>query len=348
MLTGGHITSRGPGRGRVYVQRVSALAALMIALFVLIVLHGMGAGSVLAQSYPSKPIKLIVPFPPGGATDHLARLVGDRLGQRLGQPLVIENRPGAGANVGAELAARAAPDGYTLLIAPLSIHAIAVTLYPHLNYDLVRDFAPVSTLITVPHVLVINAKLPAGSVDELVRLARGRGEGLTYASQGSGTVSHLEGAMFAEQARLPLVHVPYRGSAPAVQDLAGGQVDMMFDSITSALPHVRSGKLRALAVTGRQRASLLPKVPTMVEAGQTGFVVESWLALLARAGTPAAIVQQLNKTVLAVLAEPDTLRRMAELGFEAAGSTPAECLARYQAEVTKWRPVVKASGARVD
>lgn len=306
------------------------------------------SGAVAAQGYPAKPVKLVVPFPPGGATDGLARLVGERLGSRLGQPVIIDNRPGAGANLGAELVARAAPDGYTLLIAPLSIYAIATALYPKLNYDLTRDFTPVSTLINAPHVLVVNASVPARTVDELSRLARSRDQGLTMASQGNGTVSHLEGELYASQARLRLTHVPYRGSAPAVQDLAGGQVDLMFDSIASALPHIRSGKLRPLAVTGKQRSALLPGVPTMVEAGLPGYVAESWIALLAPAGTPAAVVSRLNREVLALLAEPAVAKRMSEVGMEGQGSSPAECWARYQAELQKWRPVVKASGARVD
>lgn len=301
-----------------------------------------------AQAYPEKPVKLIVPFPPGGATDHMARLVAERLGRRLLQPVVIENRPGAGANVGAEIAARAGADGYSLLIAPLSIYAISATLYPRLNYDLMRDFTPVSMLINAPHVLVVNASLPVRSVDELVKRARASAQGLNMASQGSGTVSHLEGEMLAAQARIALVHVPYRGSAPAVQDLMGGQVDLMFDSVASALPHIRSGKLRALAVTGKQRVALLPQVPTMVQAGLPGYVAESWLALLAPRGTPEAVVRRLNREVVAVLSEADTLKRMAELGMEAGGSTPAECWDRYQADVARWRPVVKSSGARVD
>lgn len=305
-------------------------------------------GGVWAQPYPDRPLRLVVPFPPAGATDQLARLVGERLGQRLGQTVVIDNRPGAGANLGAELAARAAADGYTLLVAPLSIYAIATALYPRLGYDLLRDFTPITTLINAVHVLVVNGAVAARSVDDLLRAARGRAQDFTLASQGSGTVSHLEGEMLASQARIRFVHVPYRGSAPAMQDLVGGQVDLMFDSIASALPHIRAGKLRALAVTGRQRSALLPGVPTMVEAGLPGYVAESWLALLAPAGTPASVVRRLNQEVTGLLGEAAVRKRLADVGLEAAGGTPEACWALYRAEVEKWRPVVKASGARVD
>ncbi len=301
-----------------------------------------------AQSYPSKPVKLIVPFPPGGATDQLARLVGERLSRRLGQSVIVDNRPGAGANVGAELAARAPKDGYTLLIAPTSIYAISATLYPKLNYDLMRDFAPISTLVNAPHLLVVHADLPARNLVELIKLARGRPQGLNLASQGSGTVSHLEGELLASLAKINLVHVPYRGSAPAVQDLIGGQVDLMFDSITSSLPHIRSGKLRPIALTTAQRSRLLPEVMTMVEAGLPGYITESWLALLAPKGTPDAVLERLNKDVVAVLNEAETRGRLGELGLEAQSSLPQECWKRFEAELVKWRPLVKTSGARVD
>ena len=301
-----------------------------------------------AQSYPVKPIKLIVPFPPAGATDQLARILGERFSSHLGQPVVVDNRPGAGANVGAELAARSPHDGYTLLIAPTSIYAIAATLYPRLNYDLLRDFTLVSTLINAAHLLVIHPSVPARSLSDLIKLEKARPQGLNLASQGNGTVSHLEGEMLARMANLNLVHVPYRGSTPAIQDLIGGQVDIMFDSIASALPHIRSGKLRALAVTANRRSPLLPEVMTMIEAGIPGYVTESWLSLAAPRGTPEAVIARLSKMVIAVLNEPETLRRLSDLGLEPQSSSPDECRRRYEAEVIKWRPLVKSSGARVD
>ncbi len=300
------------------------------------------------QTYPRSPIKLIVPFPPAGATDQLARILGERLSSHLGQQVVVENRPGAGANVGAEVAARAPRDGYTLLIAPTSIYAIAATLYPKLNYDVLRDFTLISTLINAAHLLVVHAALPARTLSDLVKLDKARPQGLNLASQGNGTVSHLEGEMLARMANLNLVHVPYRGSSPAVQDLIGGQVDLMFDSIASALPHIRSGKLRALAVTGSRRSPVLPEVMTMAEAGLPGYVTESWLSLAAPKGTPEAIVARLSEAVIAVLKEPETLRRLSELGLEPQSSSPEECRQRYEAEVVKWRPLIKTSGARVD
>jgi tripartite-type tricarboxylate transporter receptor subunit TctC len=301
-----------------------------------------------ADNYPAKPIKLIVPFTPAGATDQLARILGERLANRLGKPVVVDNRPGAGANLGAELAARAPADGYTLLIAPTSIYAIAVTLYSKLNYDLLRDFSPISTLINTPHVLVTPSSLPARTLDDLIKLGKSKSQGLNMASQGNGTVSHLEGEMLASMAKLTLVHIPYLGSAPAVQDLIGGQVDLMFDSIASALPHIRSGKLRAYAVMGEQRSKLLPDVRTMVESGLTGYVTESWLSLLAPKSTPLPIISRLNREVVAILDEPDTQRRLIELGLEPRSSTPDECRRRFEVELEKWRPLVKASAAAVD
>jgi tripartite-type tricarboxylate transporter receptor subunit TctC len=301
-----------------------------------------------AQAYPSRPIKLIVPFPPAGATDQLARILGERMSSHLGQQVIVDNRPGAGANLGAELAARAAHDGYTLLIAPTSVYAIAATLHPKLNYDFARDFALISTLIHIPHLLVVHPSVPARSVSELMKVEKTRPHGLNLASQGSGTVSHLEGEMLARMAKLNLVHVPYRGSTPAVQDLIGGQVDIMFDSIASSLPHIRSGRLRALAITSEHRSPLLPGVPTMVEAGIPGYVTESWLSLAAPQGTPGEILARLNSTVARVLNEPETRTRLGELGLEAQSSSPEECRRRYEAEVIQWRPLVKSSGARVD
>lgn len=301
-----------------------------------------------AQTYPVKPIKLIVPFPPAGATDQLARILGERFAFHLGQQVVVDNRPGAGANVGAEAAARAPRDGYTLLIAPTSIYAIAATLYPKLSYDLLRDFTLISTLVNTPHLLVVHPSVPARTLGDLVKLDKGRPQGLNLASQGSGTVSHLEGEMLARMANLNLVHVPYRGSTPAIQDLIGGQVDIMFDSIASSLPHIRSGRLRVLAVTANRRSPLLPDVATMVEAGLPGYVTESWLSLAAPQGTPDEIITRLNKTVATVLNEPETLRRLSDLGLEPQSSSPEECRRRYEAEVLKWRPLVKTSGARVD
>ncbi|MSQ59177.1 MAG: tripartite tricarboxylate transporter substrate binding protein [Betaproteobacteria bacterium] len=301
-----------------------------------------------AQAYPSKPIKLIVPFPPAGATDQLARILGERMSSLLGQQVIVDNRPGAGANLGAELAARAAHDGYTLLIAPTSIYAIAATLYSRLSYGLLRDFTLVSTLINTPHVLVVHPSLPARTLSDLIKLDKARPRGLNLASQGSGTVSHLEGEMLARMTNMNLVHVPYRGSTPAVQDLIGGQVDIMFDSIASSLPHIRSGRLRPLAITSGRRSPLLPDVPTMTEAGIPGYVTESWLSLAAPQGTPEEILLRLNNTIVRVLNEPETRGRLAELGLEPQSSSPEECRRRYEAEVIKWRPLVKSSGARVD
>src|SRR5581483_8742201 len=254
--------------------------------------------------YPSRALRLIVPFPPGGATDVLARVVADELSKRLGQPVVV-NRPGAGANLGAQLAARAAPDGYTLLIAPTSIYAIAMTLYREPGYDLARDFAPVSLVANVPHVLVAHPSLGVHRVEELVALARAKRNGLSVASQGTGTVSHLEAEMLQHMAHIELLHVPYKGSAPAMVDLLAGRVHVMFDSIASALPQIKAGKLVALAVTTPARSPLLPAVPTVAES-LLDYRAESMLGILVPLRTPFAVIERLNREVVAIINESKT------------------------------------------
>ncbi|MEX0959948.1 MAG: tripartite tricarboxylate transporter substrate binding protein [Burkholderiales bacterium] len=315
---------------------------LLIALLACLV-----TGSALA-SYPERPVRLITPFPPGGATDLLARTVGERLSQRLRQAVVIENRPGAGGNVGAELASRAAPDGYTLLMAPTSIYAVSETLYPRLNYDLRKDFTPVSLVANAPHVLLVHPSLPVETVAQLVAYAKARPGELNFASQGSGTVSHLEAEMFKSMAGIDLLHIPYRGSAPAVLDLLAGRVHAMFDSIVSSQPHIRAGTLRPLAVASPGRSPLLPDVPTMDEAGQKGYSAHSWLGILVPAGTPRAIVQRLHRDLVAAIDEPRTRAKLIEHGFEPATSTPAELAKMIREEIAKWAPLVKQSGATPD
>ena len=301
-----------------------------------------------AQDYPAKPLRLIVPFTPAGATDVLARIVGDGLSKRLGQKVIVDNRPGAGANIGAQLAAQAAPDGYTLLMAPTSVYAIAMTLYATPGYDLLRDFAPVSTIANVPHVLVVPASLGVSTTKDLIALARSRAETLNVASQGTGTVSHLEAEMFQSMSGVKLTHVPYKGSAPAQMDLLAGRVELAFDSIAVTLPQVRAGKLRALAVCAEHRASVLPDVPTMAEAGLPGYKAESWLGLLVPAHTPQPVVDRLNRELVALLADPQTRSTLAERGFEPLSSTPEQFAARMRGELALWAKVVKASGAKVE
>ena len=301
----------------------------------------------VAAEYPDRPVRMIVPFTPAGATDMLARLVGERLGAKLGQSVVIDNRAGAGGNVGAEIAARAAPDGYTLLMGPASIYAISATLYPRLGYDLAKDLTPVSLVANVPHVLLVNNDLPVKSVPELIQFAKKKPGELNIASQGSGTVSHLEAELLKHMAGIEMLHVPYRGSAPAILDLIGGRVHVMFDSIASALPHIRAGKLRAIAVASNTRSSLLPNMPTVAES-LPGYSAHSWLGIFVPAGTPQSIVQRLQRDLVAAIDEPKTQARLVEAGFEPKSSTQESFAKLVRDEMEKWRPVVKMSGATPD
>jgi tripartite-type tricarboxylate transporter receptor subunit TctC len=300
------------------------------------------------SGYPDHALRLIVPFTPGGATDMLARLVGERLTERLGQPVVIDNRPGASGNLGAAIVANAGPDGYTLLMAPTSIYAISATLYAQLNYDLLRSFAPVSLVANVPHVLVATPDLPVRSVQELIALAKQQPGKMNLANQGSGTVSHLEGELFKHMAGVEMLNIPYKGSAPAMLDLTTGRVQVMFDSIASALPHIRSGRLRALGVTATARSPLLPQVPTLDEAGLKGYSAESLLGILAPAATRRAVIDRLNRELVALLQEPATRERLAAAGFEPVSSSSEEFSRRIRADLLKWAPIVKSSGATVE
>lgn len=315
---------------------------VLVSLFCL-VSHG-----ATAAGYPDRPVRMIVPFTPAGATDLLARLTGERLGARMGQPVVIENRPGAGANIGAELAARATPDGYTLLMGPASVYAISATLYPRLGYDLARDLVPVSLIANVPHVLLVNRDLPVRSVRELIAYTSARPGQLNIASQGNGTVSHLEAELLKHKAGIELLHVPYRGSAPALVDLVGGRVQVMFDSIASALPHVRGGRIRAIAVAADTRSDLLPDLPTVAESGIPGYRAHSWLGIFVPAGTPAPIVAKLQRELAAAIDDPKTRARLEEAGFEPKSSTPEAFAKLVRDEIDQWRPIVKMSGARPD
>ena len=297
--------------------------------------------------YPDKPVRMIVPFTPAGATDLLARLVGEQLGKRLNKPVLIDNRPGAGANVGAEIAAHSPADGYTLLMGPASVYAISATLYPKLGYDLVKDLVPVSLIANVPHVLLVNKDLAAKSVPELIALAKKQNGGLNIASQGSGTVSHLEAELLKSMAGVDMTHVPYRGSAPALLDLMGGRVQVMFDSIASALPHIRAGKLRAIAVAAATRSPLLPDLPTVAES-LPGYSAHSWLGIFVPAGTPKPIVDRLQRDLAAVIEDPRARARLVKAGFEPKSSTPEAFAKLVAEEMAKWAPIVKMSGATPD
>ncbi|GAB3087428.1 tripartite tricarboxylate transporter substrate binding protein [Cupriavidus yeoncheonensis] len=300
-----------------------------------------------AQSFPHKPIRLVVPYPPGGPTDIVARVVGQKLSEKLGQPLVVENRPGAGGNIGAEAVAKAAPDGYTLLVATTA-HAINMTLFSKPGYDTRRDFAPVSMLTRGPLVLVTAPATPAGNVAELIALARARPGQVTFASSGNGQSTHLAAELFNSMAGVHMTHVPYKGSAPALTDVMGGQATVMFDTMLSAMPFVRDGKLKALAITGATRSPAAPDTSTIAQSGLPGYEASAWNALLAPAGTPPAVLGTLNGALKAVLQDPDVRARFATQGFAAEWTDPPATVRFIGQEIDKWSRVVKTSGATVD
>lgn len=322
----------------------------MQQLLKLIVGFALALAAVLAhsQAWPSKPIRYIVPFAPGGTTDILARTVGDKLAIALGQPVVIENKPGAGGGVGAEITAKSTPDGYTIMGGTISTHAINASLYKSLPYDPVRDFAPIVLIARVPNMLVVHPDVPAKDVAELVALLRANPGKYTFASAGNGTSQHLSGELFKSMAGAEMQHVPYKGSPPALQDVMGGQVSMTFDNITTAWPLAKGGKLRALAVTTAKRSAIAPDVPTLAEAGLPGFEVGSWQGVFAPAGTPPDIVRRLNAEIVKILNTQEVRDKLAALGAEVVGNTPEEFATMVKAEVGKWADVVKKSGARVD
>ena len=300
-----------------------------------------------AQAFPSKPIRMIVAFAPGGIADFAARSFSQRLAETLGQPVVIENRPGAGGITGAEIVARAAPDGYTLLVTSIS-HTINPSVRKQLPFDAVRDFAPVTLITDAPNFLVVHPSLPAKSVKELVALARSRPGQISYASSGTGTSTHLSGELFKALARVDLVHVPYKGGGPAVIDLAGGHVQMMFSTLPSVVGQVRAGKLRGLAVTGARRFAAVSEFPTMIEAGVPGYEVSGWSGLFAPAGVPREIVARLAGEIGKILRAPELKERFAALGAEAVGNSPDEFAAFVRSEIAKWRKVVEFARIQAD
>jgi tripartite-type tricarboxylate transporter receptor subunit TctC len=307
------------------------------------------AGAQTPDAYPTRPIRMIVPFPAGGTTDIFARQIGDRLSRALGHNVVIENRGGAGGNIGSDAVAKAEPDGYTILMGTVGTHAINASLYRSMPYDPLRDFAPVAFVAGVPNVLVVNPRnVKATTVPAFIAEAKAAPKSLNMASSGNGTSIHLSGEMFKQMTGIDLVHVPYRGSGPAVNDLVGGQVDVMFDNLPSSIEQVRGGNLRAIAVTSAKRSPALPDVPTIAEAGVPGFEAASWFGLFAPAKTPRPVVERLNAEVRKALADPEVQKRFAEIGGEIRLYTPEEFGAFVKGELERWAPVVKASGAKVD
>jgi tripartite-type tricarboxylate transporter receptor subunit TctC len=308
----------------------------------------LACGATAAQAYPTKPVRLIVPYAPGGATDIIARAAAIELSKTLGQAVTVDNRAGAGGNLGSEMAARAAPDGYTMVMSASSLHGITPFLYSKLNYDPNKDLVPVIVFASFANVLVVNPAVPAKSVAELTALARAQPGKLTCASSGSGSTIHMSCEMYKSMLGLQITHVPYKGSGPAITDLMGGQVNLMFDNIPSAISHVRSGKLRALATTGPKRAVAMPELPTMIEAGVPGYESTAWFGLAMPAGTPREVIARMNAEGQKAARAPDFVKRMTDLGYEIVGGTPEQMGAMIQDEMKRWAPIVKASGAKVD
>ncbi|WPB59438.1 tripartite tricarboxylate transporter substrate binding protein [Xylophilus sp. GOD-11R] len=306
------------------------------------------ASAFAQEVWPSRPITVVVPFPAGGTTDIVARLAGQALSQELGQPVVVDNRPGAGGNIGSQMVARAPADGYTLVMGTVGTHAINPALYKKMPYDHIKDFAPISRVANVPNLLVANPSQPFKTVKEMIAYAKANPDKLTFASSGNGTSIHLAGELFKTLTGVSMQHIPYKGSAPALADLIAGQTNVMFDNLPSSIAFVRGGKLRPIAVTTLQRSPELPDVPTVAESGVPGFDASSWFGLLAPAGTPPAVIKRIDDALLKVMASTDLKKKIMEQGGQPVGETPEQFAAFIRTETTKWAKVVKESGASVD
>jgi tripartite-type tricarboxylate transporter receptor subunit TctC len=301
-----------------------------------------------AQAFPTKPITIIVPFPPGGVTDPVARMVGQRMSESIKQPVIIENKPGASGIIAAEQVKRASADGYTVLMGFTGSHAVNPSLYSKLPYDPVKDFQPVTLIISTPHILVVPAESPVKSVADLVALAKTKPGGLTFASQGIGAGGHLLGEMLKAQTKTNLSHVPYKGSAPALQDMLANRVDLFFDAVVTSLPYVREGRLKALAIANKTRSPLLPDVPTMAEAGFPGVEMDQWFGMFVPAGTPQPVVRKLNEEFVRAVRSPDIAKSLADRGLDVVTNTPEEFAAVIRTDTATLGKVVKESGARAD
>jgi tripartite-type tricarboxylate transporter receptor subunit TctC len=301
-----------------------------------------------AQDYPNRPVRWIVPFAPAGPTDLMSRAVAEKLTQRLGQQFVVDNRPGAGGNIGAELVAKSAPDGYTLMIGHVGTHAINATLYPRIAFDPVKDFTPITLIATFPLALVVHPAVPAKDVKELIAHAKARPGQLNFASAGNGGPTHLTGELFKSSAGIDIVHVPYKGNAAALFDLIAGRSHIMFSNMLTSMPHVRAGKLRAIGVSGAKRSPQAPDLPTVAESGVPGFNAVPWYGVLGPAGLPRPILTKLNSEIARALAQPDMNERFVAQGVDLQSTTPEQFAALIRSEVVKWRKVVKDAGAKVD
>jgi tripartite-type tricarboxylate transporter receptor subunit TctC len=313
-------------------------AALMLCLL---------AGAANAQTWPARPIHLIVPFPPGGVTDIVGRIIAQRLSEGLGQPIVVENRGGGAGSIGAQLAAKSTPDGYTLLMATAT-HAINVTLMPNTGFDLTKDVVPVSLVASVPLLLAVNPKLPVTDVKSLVAYAKANPGKLNFASGSTGSASHLAGEMLKTMAGVQMTHIPYKGGGPALQDVIAGHVGLMFENMPSILPHVQAGRLRGIATTGPKRSPAIPELPTMIESGFPGFEAGSWYGLFAPIGTPPEIVERLHHEVVNALKNPEMQKQLLAQGAEPIGNSPQEFTSFINAEVAKWAKAIKDSGAKAE
>jgi tripartite-type tricarboxylate transporter receptor subunit TctC len=305
------------------------------------------SGALWAQNWPTKPIRMIIAFPPGGPTDLVSRVLAQRLSEQLGQQVIVDNKPGAGGNIAAELSAKAAPDGYTVFYNTSAI-VIGPALYGKVNYDPLKDFAPVALTASVPLVLVVNPQLPARSVKEFLDLAKSRAGALNYSSSGTGTITHLASAMMSTPMGLQTQHIPYKGSAPGLVDLVAGQTQFMIDTMNTVLPYARDNRLRGLAVTGSKRSALMPELPTLAESGMPGFEAAAWQGIVVPTGTPADIIQKLNAEVNKALAHPDVRSRLAAQGADILGGSPAEYAAYLRTEIPRWAKAVKDSGAKAE
>lgn len=304
------------------------------------------ASAALAQTiYPAKPIRWIVPYAPGGGTDMLVRAVGPKFTEAWGQPVIVENRPGGATNIGAEIAAKAPPDGYTLF-APGVANAINVTLFPKLNYDIVRDFSHITNLVKIPGIVVVHPSVPAKNAKELVALAKAHPNALRNGSAGIGSPGHLAGEIFKSITGVKMVHVPYRGASPAITDIAGGHIEVYIGAMVSTLPHVKSGRVRALGVTSLNRVAAVPEIPTLNEQGLKGFETASWIFVSAPAGTPRDIIMKIHREAVRAIAMPDVRERLAADGAEFVGDTPEQVTAYLKTEIDKWGKAVRASGAK--
>ena len=301
-----------------------------------------------SAQFPNKPIRMVVPFPAGGPTDIVARTVGQKLAEALGQPVIIDNRGGAGGVLGTEMVVKSPADGYTLLVGTISGLAVAMSLYPNHSYETLRDLAPITQAVTVTNIVVVHPSIPARSVKELLALARAKPGTLTYASSGNGTITHLAGELFKSLARVDIVHVPFRGGAPALTALLSGEVSMSFENSLIVVPHIKSGKVRALAVTGAKRSRSAPELPTVAEAGLPGYSASGWYGFVAPAATPKEIIARLASELNRILKQPDVIERLSSQGAEPVGGTPAEFTAFIQTEIDKWAKLVKSANMKAE